>query len=88
MRNKCAVPERICIILGYARERLVYRIYDSQNNKAIEEQSTKFNEILKGTNCSEISKIFQICDIVSLINKIIQEIYLHSRNRQINRTAM
>ncbi|GFX24932.1 retrovirus-related Pol polyprotein from transposon TNT 1-94 [Trichonephila clavipes] len=38
------------IMLGYARERRGYRIYDIKNQKVIEERSVKFNEYLKGSN--------------------------------------
>ena len=31
-------------MLGYSRERIVYRIYDLENKKVIEERSVKFNE--------------------------------------------
>ncbi|GFY25251.1 retrovirus-related Pol polyprotein from transposon TNT 1-94 [Trichonephila clavipes] len=37
-------------MLGYARERRGYRIYDIKNQKVIEERSVKFNESLKGSN--------------------------------------
>ncbi|GFX91831.1 retrovirus-related Pol polyprotein from transposon TNT 1-94 [Trichonephila clavipes] len=37
-------------MLGYARERRGYRIYDIKNQKVIEERSVKFNEYLKGSN--------------------------------------
>ncbi|GFW48110.1 retrovirus-related Pol polyprotein from transposon TNT 1-94 [Trichonephila clavipes] len=37
-------------MLGYARERREYRIYDIKNQKVIEERSVKFNEYLKGSN--------------------------------------
>ncbi|KAF8785314.1 hypothetical protein HNY73_010872 [Argiope bruennichi] len=37
------------IILGYARERKGYRIYDIKSRKIIEERSVKFNESLKGS---------------------------------------
>ncbi|GFX99589.1 retrovirus-related Pol polyprotein from transposon TNT 1-94 [Trichonephila clavipes] len=36
-------------MLGYARERRGYRIYDIKNQKVIEERSVKFNEPLKGS---------------------------------------
>ncbi|GFT94414.1 retrovirus-related Pol polyprotein from transposon TNT 1-94 [Trichonephila clavipes] len=38
------------IMLGYARERRGYRIYDIKNQKVIEERSVKFNEYLKSSN--------------------------------------
>ncbi|GFW37574.1 retrovirus-related Pol polyprotein from transposon TNT 1-94 [Trichonephila clavipes] len=38
------------IMLGYAKERRGYRIYDIKNQKVIEERSVKFNEYLKGSN--------------------------------------
>ncbi|GFT33127.1 retrovirus-related Pol polyprotein from transposon TNT 1-94 [Trichonephila clavipes] len=50
LRNKFEVPGRRGIILGYARERRGYRIYDNKNQKVIEERSVKFNEYLKGSN--------------------------------------
>ncbi|GFV93081.1 retrovirus-related Pol polyprotein from transposon TNT 1-94 [Trichonephila clavipes] len=50
LRNKFEVPERRGIMLGYARERRGYRIYDIKNQKVIEERSVKFNEYLKGSN--------------------------------------
>ncbi|GFS57271.1 retrovirus-related Pol polyprotein from transposon TNT 1-94 [Trichonephila clavipes] len=37
-------------MLGYARERRGYRIYDIKNQKVIEERSVKFNEYLKSSN--------------------------------------
>ncbi|GFW49116.1 uncharacterized protein TNCV_467441 [Trichonephila clavipes] len=37
-------------MLGHARERRGYRIYDIKNQKVIEERSVKFNEYLKGSN--------------------------------------
>ncbi|GFW54203.1 retrovirus-related Pol polyprotein from transposon TNT 1-94 [Trichonephila clavipes] len=37
-------------MLGYARERRGYRIYDIKNQKVIEERSVKFNESLRGSN--------------------------------------
>ncbi|GFX64212.1 retrovirus-related Pol polyprotein from transposon TNT 1-94 [Trichonephila clavipes] len=36
-------------MLGYARERRGYRIYDIKNQKVIQERSVKFNESLKGS---------------------------------------
>ncbi|GBL88922.1 hypothetical protein AVEN_159014-1 [Araneus ventricosus] len=36
-------------MLGYARDRRGYRIYDIKNQKIIEERSIKFNESLKGS---------------------------------------
>ncbi|GFW76975.1 retrovirus-related Pol polyprotein from transposon TNT 1-94 [Trichonephila clavipes] len=50
LRNKFEVPGRRGIMLGYARERRGYRIYDIKNQKVIEERSVKFNEYLKGSN--------------------------------------
>ncbi|GFW14543.1 retrovirus-related Pol polyprotein from transposon TNT 1-94 [Trichonephila clavipes] len=50
LRNKFEVPGRRGIMLGYARERRGYRIYDIKNKKVIEERSVKFNEYLKGSN--------------------------------------
>ncbi|GFX65843.1 retrovirus-related Pol polyprotein from transposon TNT 1-94 [Trichonephila clavipes] len=44
------VPKVLRIMLGYARERRGYRIYDIKNQKVIEERSVKFNEYLKGSN--------------------------------------
>ncbi|GBN13319.1 Retrovirus-related Pol polyprotein from transposon TNT 1-94 [Araneus ventricosus] len=49
MRNKFDVPGRRGIMLGYARDRRGYRIYDIENRKIIEERSIKFNESLKGS---------------------------------------
>ncbi|GFW32637.1 retrovirus-related Pol polyprotein from transposon TNT 1-94 [Trichonephila clavipes] len=37
-------------MLGYARERKGYRIYDIKNQKVVDERSVKFNESLKGSN--------------------------------------
>ncbi|GBM42424.1 Retrovirus-related Pol polyprotein from transposon TNT 1-94 [Araneus ventricosus] len=48
-RNKFDVPGRRGIMLGYARDRRGYRIYDIKNRKIIEERSIKFNESLKGS---------------------------------------
>ncbi|GBN69533.1 Retrovirus-related Pol polyprotein from transposon TNT 1-94, partial [Araneus ventricosus] len=50
MRNKFDIPGRRGIMLGYARDRRGYRIYDIKNRKVIEERSIKFNESLKGSN--------------------------------------
>ncbi|GFV09984.1 retrovirus-related Pol polyprotein from transposon TNT 1-94 [Trichonephila clavipes] len=50
LRNKFEVPGRSGVMLGYARERRGYRIYDIKNQKVIEERSVKFNEYLKGSN--------------------------------------
>ncbi|GFV52498.1 retrovirus-related Pol polyprotein from transposon TNT 1-94 [Trichonephila clavipes] len=50
LRNKFEVPGRRGIMLGYARERRGYRIYDIKNHKVIEDRSVKFNEYLKGSN--------------------------------------
>ncbi|GFT08807.1 retrovirus-related Pol polyprotein from transposon TNT 1-94 [Trichonephila clavipes] len=50
LRNKFEVPGRREIMLGYARERRGYRIYNIKNQKVIEERSVKFNESLKGSN--------------------------------------
>ncbi|GFV26957.1 retrovirus-related Pol polyprotein from transposon TNT 1-94 [Trichonephila clavipes] len=50
LRNKFEVPGRRGIMLGYARERRGYRIYNIKNQKVIEERSVKFNEYLKGSN--------------------------------------
>ncbi|GFT44709.1 retrovirus-related Pol polyprotein from transposon TNT 1-94 [Trichonephila clavipes] len=50
LRNKFEVPGRRGIMLGYARERRGYRIYDIKNQKVIGERSVKFNEYLKGSN--------------------------------------
>ncbi|GFS84219.1 retrovirus-related Pol polyprotein from transposon TNT 1-94 [Trichonephila clavipes] len=47
LRNKFEVPGRRGIMLGYARERRGYRIYDIKNQKVIEKRSVKFNEYLK-----------------------------------------
>ncbi|GBM49558.1 Retrovirus-related Pol polyprotein from transposon TNT 1-94, partial [Araneus ventricosus] len=49
MRNKFDVPGRCGIMLGYARDRRGYRIYDIKHRKIIEERSIKFNESLKGS---------------------------------------
>ncbi|GBN74197.1 Retrovirus-related Pol polyprotein from transposon TNT 1-94 [Araneus ventricosus] len=49
MRNKFDVPGRRGIVLGYARDRRGYRIYDIKNRKIIEGRSIKFNESLKGS---------------------------------------
>ncbi|GBN26868.1 Retrovirus-related Pol polyprotein from transposon TNT 1-94, partial [Araneus ventricosus] len=49
MRNKFDIPGRRGIMLGYARDRRGYRIYDIKNRKIIEERSIKFNESLKGS---------------------------------------
>ncbi|GBN28831.1 Retrovirus-related Pol polyprotein from transposon TNT 1-94 [Araneus ventricosus] len=49
MRNKYDVPGRRGIMLGYARDRKDYRIYDIKNRKIIEERSIKFNQSLKGS---------------------------------------
>ncbi|KAF8787977.1 Retrovirus-related Pol polyprotein like [Argiope bruennichi] len=49
MRNKFEVPGKRGIMLGYARERKGYRIYDIKSRKIIEERSVKFNESLKGS---------------------------------------
>ncbi|GFX66028.1 retrovirus-related Pol polyprotein from transposon TNT 1-94 [Trichonephila clavipes] len=49
LRNKFEVPGRPGIMLGYARERRGYRIYDIKNQKVIEERSVKFNKSLKGS---------------------------------------
>ncbi|GFX13582.1 retrovirus-related Pol polyprotein from transposon TNT 1-94 [Trichonephila clavipes] len=50
LRNKFEVPGRRGIMLGYARERRGYRIYDIKNQKVIEERSVKFNESLKDSS--------------------------------------
>ncbi|GFT97720.1 retrovirus-related Pol polyprotein from transposon TNT 1-94 [Trichonephila clavipes] len=50
LRNKFEVPGRRGIMLGYARERRGYRIYDITNQKVIEQRSVKFNEYLNGSN--------------------------------------
>ncbi|GFX70278.1 retrovirus-related Pol polyprotein from transposon TNT 1-94 [Trichonephila clavipes] len=50
LRNKFEVPGRRGIMLGYARERRGYRIYDIKNQKVIEERSVKFSESLRGSN--------------------------------------
>ncbi|GBN82325.1 Retrovirus-related Pol polyprotein from transposon TNT 1-94 [Araneus ventricosus] len=50
MRNKFDVPGRRGIMLGYARDRRGYRIFDIKNRKIIEERSIKFNESLKDIN--------------------------------------
>ncbi|GFU69084.1 retrovirus-related Pol polyprotein from transposon TNT 1-94 [Trichonephila clavipes] len=50
LRNKFEIPGRRGIMLGYARERRGYRIYDIKNQKVIEERLVKFNESLKGSN--------------------------------------
>ncbi|KAF8795243.1 hypothetical protein HNY73_003115 [Argiope bruennichi] len=55
MRNKFEVTGRRGIILGYARERKGYRIYDNKSRKIIEERSVKFNESLKG--CTYLGKM-------------------------------
>ncbi|KAF8768395.1 hypothetical protein HNY73_021219 [Argiope bruennichi] len=49
MRNKFEVPGKRGIMLGFAKERKGYRIYDIQSRKIIEERSVKFNESLKGS---------------------------------------
>ncbi|GBN40564.1 Retrovirus-related Pol polyprotein from transposon TNT 1-94 [Araneus ventricosus] len=50
MRHKFDVPGRCGIMLGYARDRRGYRIYDIKHRKIIEERSIKFNESLKDIN--------------------------------------
>ncbi|GFV02818.1 retrovirus-related Pol polyprotein from transposon TNT 1-94 [Trichonephila clavipes] len=50
LRNKFEVPGRRGIMLGYARERRGYRIYDIKNQKVLDERSVKFKESLKGSN--------------------------------------
>ncbi|GFT38317.1 retrovirus-related Pol polyprotein from transposon TNT 1-94 [Trichonephila clavipes] len=54
-KGKAKIPLEIWtgrrgIMLGYARERRGYRIYDIKNQKVIEERSVKFNEYLNGSN--------------------------------------
>ncbi|GFU50199.1 retrovirus-related Pol polyprotein from transposon TNT 1-94 [Trichonephila clavipes] len=57
LRNKFEVPGRRGIMLGYARERRGYRIYDIKNQKVIEERSVKFKEYLKGSNYIYLGEI-------------------------------
>ncbi|GBM54905.1 Retrovirus-related Pol polyprotein from transposon TNT 1-94 [Araneus ventricosus] len=49
MRNKFDIPGRSGIMLGYARDRRGYQIYDIKNRIIIEKRSIKFNESLKGS---------------------------------------
>ncbi|GFU91811.1 retrovirus-related Pol polyprotein from transposon RE2 [Trichonephila clavipes] len=65
------------IMLGYARERRGYRIYDIKNQKVIEERSVKFNEYLKGSNYLDDLAIFcnndkMYEDIVSKIKNVFE----------------
>lgn len=48
--KKFDVPRERGILLGYARKRIKYRIYDLSSRKIIEERTVKFNESLKGSN--------------------------------------
>ncbi|GFT35783.1 retrovirus-related Pol polyprotein from transposon TNT 1-94 [Trichonephila clavipes] len=64
-------------MLGYARERRGYRIYDIKNQKVIEERSVKFNEYLKGSNYLgeienetwDIDSFFEVSPVRNEINQ-------------------
>ncbi|GFW16571.1 retrovirus-related Pol polyprotein from transposon TNT 1-94 [Trichonephila clavipes] len=77
LRNKFEVLARRGIMLGYARERKGYRIYDIKNQKVIKKRSVKFKESLK---CSsylgetenetwDIDTFFEISPEINEINQ-------------------
>lgn len=72
-RDKLEPRGDIGIMVGYARSRSGYRIYDVKNQKVIEERTVKFHENTMGSalvNSKEISnEKFDILDFESLFEK-------------------
>lgn len=73
-RNKLEPRGEIGIMVGYARSRNGYRIYDIKNQKIIEERTVKFHENTMGfylidNNDTTNNKKFEVFDFESLFEE-------------------
>jgi len=77
-RDKLEPRGNIGIMIGYARSRSGYRIYDIKNQRVIEERSVKFHENVMGSNLLNFKRLsnkeLEVFDFESLKGKTNNEL--------------